>query len=125
MTESYFNVIVTAPDGKTEWQGHLQGVPRKGDSLTMRKPNTGDEIFSGYVSEVHWGLVEGRSGAVVSVWLTEDVPGTRKKGDDVEQCSQCGATSGDDWSQCNGFTCPMPMSPYYSGELDPSDEIPF
>ncbi len=129
MVESYFNVIITAPDGATEWRGHLQCVPRRGDSLTMRRGVHGDEVFSGYVSEVHWGIKEGQSGASVSVWLTEDVPGVKKDDDDerdihfgdfhveLEKCSKCGAVSGGDWSQCDG-ACPMPMSPHF-------DEIPF
>lgn len=29
-------------------------------------------------------------------------------------CPKCGATSGDDWSQCKG-SCPMPGSPHYDG----------
>ena len=29
------------------------------------------------------------------------------------ECPKCGATSGDDWSQCVDV-CPMPGSPYYS-----------
>jgi hypothetical protein len=28
------------------------------------------------------------------------------------ECPKCGATSGDDWTQCNG-ECPMPCSPHY------------
>lgn len=28
-------------------------------------------------------------------------------------CPKCGASSGDDWSQCKGF-CPIPASPHYT-----------
>lgn len=31
----------------------------------------------------------------------------------VAECPKCGATSGDDWSQCEGF-CPITASPHYS-----------
>jgi len=36
-----------------------------------------------------------------------DPPGT------VYICTKCGATSGNDWSQCNGL-CPFPWSPHYA-----------
>lgn len=35
----------------------------------------------------------------------------------VKTCPKCGATSGDDWSQCGG-SCPMPGSPHYADRID-------
>lgn len=36
----------------------------------------------------------------------------------MKKCSKCKATSGDDWSRCNG-KCPFPFSPHYKGDLGP------
>lgn len=33
---------------------------------------------------------------------------------EMSPCPKCGATTGNDWSQCKG-ECPMPPSPYYKG----------
>lgn len=33
-----------------------------------------------------------------------------------ETCPKCGATSGNDWSQCGG-SCPIPFSPHYRRDL--------
>lgn len=30
-----------------------------------------------------------------------------------ERCPKCGAVTGDDWKQCEGF-CPIQASPHYS-----------
>lgn len=37
--------------------------------------------------------------------------------EDPISCPKCGATSGDNWSQC-GDSCPMPISPVYSAALE-------
>lgn len=46
-----------------------------------------------------------------------DAMTTATKDTEPSTCPKCGATSGDDWSQCLG-SCPMPMSPHYVGAVD-------
>lgn len=37
-------------------------------------------------------------------------------------CPKCGATSGDDWSQCKG-DCPLPGTPHYKPPFHAGDRI--
>jgi hypothetical protein len=70
-TAEYLSMIVTGPNGE-EWQQQARVVPRIGDSVTVRQEGTMKLMFGGRVKDVHWGLVEGRPGAVASVWLEKN-----------------------------------------------------